>query len=49
VKSGSDDAVSMPKVIRPRHEFPTPLFKLTMVLLAAAAVALIVWLVVGAR
>jgi hypothetical protein len=35
----------MPKVIRPRHEFPTPLFKVTVPLLVAAAVALILWLV----
>jgi hypothetical protein len=36
----------MPKVIRPRHEFPTPLFKVTVPLLVAAAVALVVWLIV---
>jgi hypothetical protein len=35
----------MSKVIRPRHEFPTPLFKVTVPLLVAAAVALILWLV----
>lgn len=35
---------SMPKIIRPRHEFPTPLFKVTLPLLAAALVAWLVWL-----
>jgi hypothetical protein len=34
----------MPKAIRPRSEFPTPLFKATLPLLAAAAVALAVLL-----
>jgi hypothetical protein len=34
----------MPKVIRPRQEFPTPLFKATMTLLVLAAIALVVWL-----
>jgi hypothetical protein len=37
---------SMPKIIRPRQEFPTPLFKVTLPLLLAAAVALVVWLVI---
>jgi hypothetical protein len=32
----------MPKAIRPRSEFPTPLFKATLPLLLAAAVALAV-------
>jgi hypothetical protein len=36
----------MPKLIRPRQEFPTPLFKVTVPLLVAAAVALVVWLLV---
>jgi len=36
----------MPKIIRPRQEFPTPLFKVTLALLVAAAVALVVWLIV---
>jgi hypothetical protein len=36
----------MPKIIRPRQEFPTPLFKATLPLLVAAAVALVVWLIV---
>jgi hypothetical protein len=36
----------MPKIIRPRQEFPTPLFKVTLPLLLAAAVALVVWLIV---
>ena len=45
MKSGSDYDSSMPKVIRPREEFPTPLFKLMMGLLLAAAIALIVWLI----
>jgi hypothetical protein len=44
--SGSDYDSSMPKVIRPRQELPTPLFKLTLPLLLAAAVALGVWLAV---
>ena len=35
---------SMPKVIRPRHEFPTPLFLIAVPLLAIALVALIVYL-----
>jgi hypothetical protein len=30
----------MPKVIRPRHQFPTPLFKLTLPVLLVAPVAL---------
>jgi hypothetical protein len=34
----------MPKIIRPRQEFPTPLFKVTVALLVAAAVALGTWL-----
>jgi hypothetical protein len=36
----------MPKLIRPRQEFPTPLFKVTLPLLVIAAVALVIWLVV---
>jgi hypothetical protein len=36
----------MPKIIRPRQEFPTPLFKVTLPLLVAAGVALVVWLIV---
>jgi hypothetical protein len=32
----------MPKAIRPRSEFPTPLFKATLPLLLLAAVALAV-------
>ena len=36
---------SMPKVLRPRAEFPTPLFKATLPLLLICAVALAVWLV----
>ncbi len=35
---------SMPKLLRPRQEFPTPLFKVTLPLLVAAAVALALWL-----
>jgi hypothetical protein len=34
----------MPKLIRPRQEFPTPLFRVTVPLLVIAAVALLVWL-----
>jgi hypothetical protein len=36
----------MPKLLRPRAEFPTPLFKITVPLLLAAAVALVIWLLV---
>jgi hypothetical protein len=36
----------MPKLIRPRAEFPTPLFKIVLPLLVAAAVALAIWLLV---
>ena len=43
--SNRNYAASMPKVIRPRHEFPTPLFKVTLPLLVAAAIALALWLV----
>jgi hypothetical protein len=46
VRSSRNYALSMPKVLRPRQEFPTPLFKVTLVLLGAAAVALVVWLIV---
>lgn len=46
MRSSSDYATSMPKLLRPRNEFPTPLFKLTAALLVAAAVALVVWLLV---
>jgi hypothetical protein len=35
----------MPKLLRPRQEFPTPLFRITVPLLVAAAVALVLWLV----
>jgi hypothetical protein len=35
----------MPKLLRPRQEFPTPLFKVTVPLLVVAAIALVVWLV----
>ena len=35
---------SMPKMLRPRQEFPTPLFKLTLPLLVAGLVALAVYL-----
>jgi hypothetical protein len=42
VSSGSDYDPSMPKPIRPRSEFPTPLFTATLPLLLAAAVALAV-------
>jgi hypothetical protein len=36
----------MPKGLRPRQEFPTPLFRVTLPLLLAAGVALGVWLLV---
>jgi hypothetical protein len=35
----------MPVPLRPRQDFPTPLFRVTLPLLLAAAVALVVWLV----
>jgi hypothetical protein len=38
--SGSDYDLSMPKVLRPRQEFPTPLFKVTLPLLLAAGAVL---------
>ncbi len=38
---------SMPEMLRPRHEFPTPLFKLTLPVLVGAVVALVVWALVG--
>ena len=44
MSSGSDYAFSMPKVLRPRHEFPTPLFRVTMPLLLAVGAALGIWL-----
>jgi hypothetical protein len=34
----------LPKMIRPRQEFPTPLFKLVTPLALAAIVALVVYL-----
>jgi hypothetical protein len=34
----------MPEMLRPRHEFPTPLFRLTVPLLLGAIVALAVYL-----
>jgi hypothetical protein len=47
MSSGSDYVLSMPKVLRPRTEFPTPLFKLTAALLAIACAALSAWLIAG--
>ena len=47
MSSGSDYVLCMPKLLRPRAEFPTPLFKLTVPLLAIACAALAVWLIVG--
>ena len=38
--------LSMPKMLRPRHEFPTPLFRLVAPLALAALAALVVYLVV---
>jgi hypothetical protein len=43
VGPGSDYDSTMPKLLRPRHEFPTPLFLAFCALLAVGAVA---WLVV---
>ena len=34
---------SMPKMLRPRHEFPTPLFRLVAPLALAALAALVVY------
>jgi hypothetical protein len=34
----------MPKMLRPRHNFPTPLFRLVAPLLLAAVAALVVYL-----
>jgi hypothetical protein len=36
----------MPKLLRPRQEFPTPLFRITAPLLAVLVIALVVWLIV---
>jgi hypothetical protein len=36
----------MPKLLRPRQESPTPLFRIAVPLLIAAAIALGLWLVV---
>jgi hypothetical protein len=36
----------MPKLLRRRQEFPTPLFRITAPLLVVAAIALSVWLIV---
>jgi hypothetical protein len=47
MSSGSDYVLSMPKLLRPRAEFPTPLFKLTMPLLALICGAFAIWFVVG--
>jgi hypothetical protein len=46
MRSGSDYDFTMPKLIRPRDEFPTPLFKIVLPLLILAAVALVIWLLV---
>jgi hypothetical protein len=45
--SGSDYEPSMPKGLRPRQEFPTPLFKVTLPLLLAAGIALGVFLLLN--
>ena len=37
-------AMSMPKMLRPRHDFPTPLFRLVAPLVLAAIAALVVYL-----
>jgi hypothetical protein len=42
--SGSDYADILPKMMRPRQEFPTPLFKVVAPLALAAIVALAVYL-----
>jgi hypothetical protein len=35
----------MPKMLRPRHDFPTPLFKLVVPLALTASAALVAYLV----
>jgi hypothetical protein len=37
--------LSLPKMLRPRQEFPTPLFKLVAPLALAASAALVAYLV----
>jgi hypothetical protein len=37
----------MPKLLRPRHEFPTPLFLAFCGLLLVAAIAWVVWRLLG--
>ena len=44
MRSSSDYAVSMPNVLRPRQEFPTPLFALVVGVLAAGIAGLPGWL-----
>jgi hypothetical protein len=39
--------ISMPTMLRPRNEIPTPLFKLAVPLLVAAIVALAVYLAIA--
>jgi len=36
--------ISMPAMLRPRQDFPTPLFKIAVPLLVLAAAALVVYL-----
>jgi hypothetical protein len=46
MRSGSDYAESMTNVLRPRQEFPTPLFRVVVPVLVGLAVALLLyWLV----
>ena len=37
--------IIVPKMLRPRNQFPTPLFKVVVPLVLAAIVALVVYLV----
>jgi hypothetical protein len=38
---------SLPDMLRPRQEFPTPLFRIALPLLAAGLVALVAYLAFG--
>jgi hypothetical protein len=41
MRSGSDYAESMADVLRPRQEFPTPLFRIVLPVLLGVAVTLL--------
>jgi hypothetical protein len=40
-------SISMPEMLRPRHEFPTPLFVIAAPLVVAAALSLAVYLAIA--